>query len=154
MAAVAICSDFGTQKDKVYHCLHCFPIYLPWSNGTRCHDPSFLNVEFEANFFTLLFHFHQRLFSSSLSAISVVSSTYLRLLIFHPHIWGYWYYWYWIKWQSWFQFVLIQTRFLMIYSAYKLNKQGNNTQPWCSPFPIWSQSVVPCPVLTVASWPA
>ena len=27
-------------------------------------------------------------------------------------------------------------------------------QPWPTPFPIWSQSVVPCPVLTVASWPA
>ena len=27
-------------------------------------------------------------------------------------------------------------------------------QPWRTPFPIWSQSVVPCPVLTVASWPA
>ena len=27
--------------------------------GTRCHDLSFLNVEFQANFFTLLFHFHQ-----------------------------------------------------------------------------------------------
>ena len=25
---------------------------------------------------------------------------------------------------------------------------------WCTPFPIWNQSVVPCPVLTVASWPA
>ena len=27
-------------------------------------------------------------------------------------------------------------------------------QPLCTPFPIWNQSVVPCPVLTVASWPA
>ena len=27
-------------------------------------------------------------------------------------------------------------------------------QPWHTPFPIWNQSVVPCPVLTVASWPA
>ena len=27
-------------------CFHCFPIYLPWSNWTRCHDLSFLNVEF------------------------------------------------------------------------------------------------------------
>ena len=44
--------------------------------------------------------------------------------------------------------------FLMMYSAYKLNKQGDNIQPWCTPFPIWNQSVVPCPVLTVASWPA
>ena len=42
----------------------------------------------------------------------------------------------------------------MMYSAYKLNKQDDNIQPWCTPFPIWSQSVVPCPVLTVASWPA
>ena len=44
--------------------------------------------------------------------------------------------------------------FLMVYSAYKLNKQGDNIQPWCTPFPIWNQCVVPCPVLTVASWPA
>ena len=41
----------------------------------------------------------------------------------------------------------------MRYSAYKLSKQGDNIQPWCTPFPIWNQSVVPCPVLTVASWP-
>ena len=44
--------------------------------------------------------------------------------------------------------------FLMMYYAYKLNKQGDNIQPWHTPFPIWNQSVVPCPVLTVASWPA
>ena len=24
---------------------HCFPIYFPWSNGTRCHDLCLLNVE-------------------------------------------------------------------------------------------------------------
>ena len=24
---------------------HCFPIHLPWSDGTGCHDLSFLNVE-------------------------------------------------------------------------------------------------------------
>ena len=41
---------------------HCFPIYFPWSEGTRCHDLSFLNVELQANFFTLLFHFHQEAF--------------------------------------------------------------------------------------------
>ena len=41
-----------------------------------------------------------------------------------------------------------------MYSAYKLNRQGDNIQPWCIPFPIWNQSVVPCPVLTVTSWPA
>ena len=46
MAAVTICSDVGAQENKVSHCFHCFPIYLPWSDGTRCHDLSFLNVEF------------------------------------------------------------------------------------------------------------
>ena len=44
--------------------------------------------------------------------------------------------------------------FLMIYSAYKWNKQSDNIQLWCIPFPIWKQSVVPCPILNVASWPA
>ena len=46
MAAVTICSDFGAQKNKVWHCFHCFPIYLPWSDGTRCHDLRFLNVKY------------------------------------------------------------------------------------------------------------
>ena len=41
-----------------------------------------------------------------------------------------------------------------MYSAYKLNKQGDSIQPWHTPFPILNLSVVPCPVLTVASWPA
>ena len=88
------------------------------------------------------FTFIKMLFSSSsLSATRVVSSAYLRLLIFLPAI-------------------LIPAcassspAFHMMYSAYKLNKQGDNIQPWCSPFPIWNQSVVPCPVLTVASWSA
>ena len=46
MAAVTICSDFGAPKNKVWHGLHCFPIYFPWSDGARCHDLCFLNVEF------------------------------------------------------------------------------------------------------------
>ena len=25
----SICSDFGAQENKVCHCFHCFPIYLP-----------------------------------------------------------------------------------------------------------------------------
>ena len=41
-----------------------------------------------------------------------------------------------------------------MYSAYKLNKQDDNIQHWCAPFLKWNQSVVPCPVLTVASWSA
>ena len=46
MAAVTICRDFGAPQNKVSHCFHCLPIYLPWSDGTGCHDLSFLNVEF------------------------------------------------------------------------------------------------------------
>ena len=40
---------WGPPKNKVSHCFHCFPcfpIYLPWSDGTRCHDLSFLNIQF------------------------------------------------------------------------------------------------------------
>ena len=34
------------QKNKICHCFHSSPIYLPWSDGTRCHDICFLNAEF------------------------------------------------------------------------------------------------------------
>ena len=142
MAAITICSSLGAQKNKVSHCFHCFPIYLPWSDGTRCHDCSFLNIELKPIFSLSFFIFIKSLFSSSsLSAVRVVSSAYLRLLIFLSAI-------------------LIPActssspAFLMMYSTYKLNKQGDNIQPWCTPFPIWNQSVVPCPALTVAPWPA
>ena len=76
--------------------------------------------------------------SSSLYAIRMVSSVYLRLLIFLLAI-------------------LIPACassslvFHMMYSAYKLNKRGDNIQPCCTPFPILNQSVVPCLVLAVAS---
>ena len=45
MAAVTICSDFGSHEKKVCDCFYCFPIYVPWSNGTEFHDLCFLNVE-------------------------------------------------------------------------------------------------------------
>ena len=100
----------------------------------------FWMLSFKSTFSLPSFTFIKRLFNSSLSAVRVVSSAYLRLLIFLPAI-------------------LIPACasstpvFLMMYSAYKLNKQGDNIQPWCTPFPIWNQSV-PCLLLTVASWPA
>ena len=127
MVAVTVCSDFGAPQNKISHCLHCVPIYLPWSDGIRSLSS---------------FTFIKRLFSSSsLSAIRVVSSAYLRWLIFLPAV-----------------LILAcassSPAFLMMYSAYKLNKQGDNIQPWRTPFPVWNQSVVRCPVLTAASWPA
>ena len=44
--------------------------------------------------------------------------------------------------------------FHTMYSAYKFNKQGDDIKPWCTPLSIWNQSIVPCLVLIVASWPA
>ena len=40
-----------------------------------------------------------------------------------------------------------------MYSAHKLSKQSDNTQLCHTTFPILNQSIVPSPVLTVASWP-
>ena len=96
---------------------------------------------FKPTFSLSSFIFINRLFSCLISAIRVLSSVYLRLLMFLPEI-------------------LIpgctssSLAFCTMHSAYKLNKQGDNIQPWCTPFPIWNQSVIPCSVLTVASWPA
>ena len=71
---------WSPPKNKACHCFHYFPIYLPWNDGTRWHN-SFLNVEFKP-FSLSSFTFIKRLFSSSLlSAIRVMSSAYLRLLI-------------------------------------------------------------------------
>ena len=140
MAAFTICSDFGAPQIHC-HCFHCFPIYLPWSDGTGCHDLTFWMLTLKPAFAPSSFTFIKGLFSSFLlSAISVVSSVYLRLLILLA--------------------ILIPAcassnpTFHTMYSACKLNKQDDSIQPWRTPFPIWNQSVVPCLVLTVASWPA
>ena len=142
MAVVTICRDFGTQENKV---CHCFIVTLPICHAVMGLDAMifvFWMLNFKPAFSLSSFTFIKRLFSSSsLSVIRVMSSAYLRLLIFLPSI-------------------LIPTcassspAFCMMYSAYKLNKQGDNIQPWCTPFLIWNQFVVPCPDLTVASWPA
>ena len=102
----------------------------------------FWMLSFKPTFSLSSFTFIKRLFSSFLlSAIRVVSSVCLRLFIFLLAI-------------------LIPAcassspAFLMMYSAFKLNKQVGNIQPWRTPFPIWNQSVVSCPVITVAFWPA
>ena len=141
MAIVTICSDFGAPRNKVWHCFYCSPIYFQWSDGTRSMILVFWMLSFKPTFSLSSFTFINRLFSSSLSAVRVVSTAHLRLLIF-------------------LQAILIPAyassspEFLMMYPAYKLNKQSDNIQPWHTPFPIWNQSVVPYPVLTVVSWAA
>ena len=63
------------------------PIYLPWSDGTRCHDLCFLNVELKPAFSISSFLFIKRLFSPfSLFATRAIPFARLRLLIFLPAI--------------------------------------------------------------------
>ena len=102
----------------------------------------FWMLNFKPTFWPFSFTLIKRLFSSSsLPAIRVVPSAYLRLLIFLLAVLI-------LAWD------LSSVAFCMMYSAYKLNRQNDNTKPWYSPFPILNQSTVSCPVLTVASWPA
>ena len=142
MAAVIIRSDFEAQKIN--------SVTLSIGSPSICHEVIGLDVmilvfqmlSFKPTFSLSFFIFIKRLFSSSsLSAIRVVSSAYLRLLIFLLEI-------------------LIpacasySSAFRMMYSAYKLHKRCGNIEPWHPPFPIWNQSIVPYLVLIVASWPA
>ena len=130
MAAVTIWSDFEAEENKICHCFH-FPTSI-------CHEVMGLDamilvfwmLHFKSSFSLSSFILIKRLFSSSLSAIRVVSSEYLRLLIFLPAI-------------LISIYASSSLAFCVMYSAYKLNKQG-----------VWNKSVVPCPVLTVAFWPA
>ena len=83
MAAVTICSDFGAPENKVCQYFHCFLIYLPWSNGLDAMILVFWMLSFKPVFSLSSFTFIKRLFSSSLLyAIRVVSSAFLRLLMF------------------------------------------------------------------------
>ena len=142
MAVVTICSNFRAQENKVSHCFHYFPSICHKVMGLDAIILVFWMLSFKPSFSLSSLTFIKRLFSSfSLSTLRVVLFAYLRLLIFLLAI-------------------LIPAcasyspAFLMMYSLYKLNKQGHNIQPWHTPFPIWNQPVVPCLVLTVASWPA
>ena len=98
------------KKIKVSHRFHCFPIHLPWRDGMGCQFLVFRKLSFKPTF-SLCFTFIKRLFSSSsLSAIRVVSSAYLRLLIFLPAI-------------LISAYASSSSAFLMMYSAYKLNSR-------------------------------
>ena len=128
MAAVTICSDFGAQEEEICHYFHLFS-YSPYSNGVGCYDLRFFVCFLLFLIFSLKpalslssFIFIKRLFSSSsLSAIRVVSSLCLRLLVFLLPI-------------------LIPAcnsaslAFLMMCSAYRLNKHGDSRLHCCTPF--------------------
>ena len=129
-----MCSDFGAPKNIITVSI-VFPYIWHEVMGLDAMILVFWMLSLKPTFSLSSFTFIKRLFSSSsLSAIRVVSSAYLRLLIFLLAI-------------------LIPAcsssspAFSMMYSAYKLNKQGDNIRLWCISFPIWNQSIVPYPVL-------
>ena len=142
MAAVTIYSDFGAQENKsatdsIVSSSNCHEVMGP--EAMIC---VLWMLSLKPGFSLPSYTFIKRLFrSSSLSVLRVVSSAYLRLLIFLPAIW--------IP-----ACASSSPAFHMIYFAFKFNKQGDNIQPWCTPFPIWNLYVVPCPVLNVAPLPA
>ena len=140
MLTVTVNSDFGAQENKVCHISIVSPSICHEVMGPDAMIFIFWTLNFKPVFSLSSFTFIKKLFSSSsLTAIRVVSSAYLRIF---------------------FLAIMIPAcassslAFHVMYWACKLNKQSDNIQPWCPPFPIWSQSVAPCPVLTVASWPA
>ena len=74
---------------------------------------------------------------------------FLPLEWYHLHTWGCCYF----SRQSWFPACDSSSLAShLMYSAQKLNKQGDDIQPWSTTFPIWNQSIAPCPVLAIASW--
>ena len=122
MAAVTICSDFGAQENKVCHCFIVSPSICHEVMGPDAMILVFLMLNFKPTFSLSSFTFIKGLFSSSsLSAIKVVSSVYLRLLIFLPAI-------------------LVPACaasspiFHVMYPAYKINKHSDNIQPWHNSF--------------------
>ena len=87
VAAVIIGSEFRAQEYKICHSFHLSQFYLHWSDGIDCHDHIFLNAEFQASVLQSQLSPSWKDSNSSLfSAISVVLSAYLRLLIFLPAV--------------------------------------------------------------------
>ena len=122
MAAVTICSDFGAppQIKSLVSVSTVSPSICHEVMGPDAIILVFWMLSFKPTYSLFFFTFIKKLFSSSLSAISVVLRAYLRLLVFLPEI-------------------LIPAcassspAFLMMYSAYKLNNQGDNIQPMALP---------------------
>ena len=139
MAVVPIHSDFRAKEEEICHYFHVSPFNLPVGKGVRCHDLClfvclFLIFNFKLVLSLSSFTLIKRLFSSSsLSAIRVISPAYMPILIPVCNS--------------------SSPTFLMVCSAYRLKKLGDNRQPCHTPLSILNQSVVQHRVLTVVSWP-
>ena len=107
-------TDFRAYKEKICHYFHFFHFHLPWSNGAGCCDLSFLRFSFKPAFSLLSITLIKRLFCSSfISTISMVLSTYLRLLMFLLPI-------------LLPAYNSSSLAFLRMCSAYRLNKQNDS----------------------------
>ena len=58
MVAITICGDLGAPQNKVSHCFHCFPIYLPWRYWARlpwsCLSIDYFYIDFLSHIFSLV----------------------------------------------------------------------------------------------------
>ena len=80
---------------SVIHCFICFPFHLPWSDGTIYHDLRFfgwwvLSKLFHSTFYEEAYHQEALLFFAfchKSESFTILSSVYLRLLIYLPAIW-------------------------------------------------------------------
>ena len=77
LTAVTIHSDFRAQEKEICHCFQLFPFCLPWSDGTRCRDLSFLILSFKPAV---------SLSSFMSSRGSLVPPCFLPHVWCHPHI--------------------------------------------------------------------
>ena len=87
MAAITICNDVGAQKNKVSTVSTVSPAIYHEVMGPDAMIFVFWMLNFKPTFSLTSFTFIKRLFSSSLSAIRMVSSVYLRLSIFSQESW-------------------------------------------------------------------
>ena len=133
MAAVTICSDFGAPKIK--------SVTFPTVSPSICHEVMgpdarilvFWMLSFKPIFspsshqeaFQFLFTFCHKCGVICISEVIDISPSNLDSSCASSSL-----------------------AFRVMSSAHKLNTQVDDIQHWCTPFPIWNQSVVPCPVLT------
>ena len=82
MTAVTTHHNFGAQENKVCHCFHFPPSVCYEVTGLDSMILVFWMLRFKPAFLLSCFTLIKKLFSSSLFAIRVISSAYLRLLIF------------------------------------------------------------------------
>ena len=129
MAAITICSDFGAPKIKSLIVFIDSPSICHEVMGPDAMILVFWMLSFKPTFSTLLFNFHQEdlwffVFCHRICVICIseIIDTFLGNVDYSC--------------------ASSSPAFLMLYSEYKLNKQGDNIQPRGTPFLMWNQSLL------------